>query len=144
MVEAVEVFSNGWIEHLKSPDPESDDILGLPDVYESLEEQKAVHRWIGISWVFARPVEFKEMTALMARGCYADLESNMEEELPIPILVIGTQIILSLHLLRNADQMLLEIITTQRKKSISEAFKYLEQTLKKYQGTVQICPRSHG
>jgi hypothetical protein len=50
MVEAVEVFSDGWIEHLKHPDPESY-IQGLPDAYESLEQQRTVHRWIGISWV---------------------------------------------------------------------------------------------
>jgi hypothetical protein len=89
MVEAVEVFSDGWIEHLKHPDPESY-IQGLPDAYESLEQQRTVHRWIGISWVFGRPVEFKEMTALMGRGCYADLESM--EEVPIPGLVLGTQL----------------------------------------------------
>lgn len=99
MVEAVEVFSSGWIAHFKlpgyrllyyrtmdsdsydspdSPDlPEPDDSLYLPKTHESLEDQKAVHRWIGISWVFVRPVEFKEMTALMARGCYADWESTL-------------------------------------------------------------------
>jgi hypothetical protein len=61
-----------------SPDlSEPDDSLYLPKTYESLEDQKAVHRWIGISWVFVRPVEFREMTALRARGCYADLESTL-------------------------------------------------------------------
>jgi hypothetical protein len=38
------------------------------------------------------------MTALMARGCYANLQSTMEEGLPIPSLVIGTQMFPSLSL----------------------------------------------
>jgi BTB/POZ domain len=42
MVEAVEMFSNDWIQHIKFPDPESGDIHGLPDAYESLEQQRTI------------------------------------------------------------------------------------------------------
>jgi hypothetical protein len=43
MVEAVEAFSCSWIEDLKT---------GIPTLYSTPEEQEAVHRWVGISWVF--------------------------------------------------------------------------------------------
>jgi hypothetical protein len=46
-------------------------------------------------------------------------------------------------MLKNADQVLLEIIVKQRETAISGVFKYLEQTLKKYQSAAQICPKSH-
>jgi hypothetical protein len=46
-------------------------------------------------------------------------------------------------MLKNADQVLLEMIATQRETAISGVFKYLEQTLKRYQSAAQICPKSH-
>jgi hypothetical protein len=80
MVEAVEVFSCSWIEDLK---------MSLPTLYSTPEEQEAVHRWVGISWVFGKRVEFKAMTQLIERGSNANLAENIEEGLPIPEILIS-------------------------------------------------------
>jgi hypothetical protein len=80
MVEAVEAFSCSWIEDLK---------IGIPTLYNTPEEQAAVHRWVGISWVFGKRVEFKAMTQLIERGSNANLAENIEEGLPIPDILIS-------------------------------------------------------
>jgi BTB/POZ domain len=73
MTEAVESFSEGWIDALKG---------GLPTKYTRDEEIWVVHYWLGISWVFGKDEEFKNMTALTERGCYAPLAEEIEESLP--------------------------------------------------------------
>jgi hypothetical protein len=80
MAEAVESFLDGWIEGLRK---------GLPTKYITDKEIQDVHRWLGISWVFGKEEEFKEMTKLTERGCYASLAEDIEEGLPIPDLIVG-------------------------------------------------------
>lgn len=89
MAEAVESLSDGWIEALRE---------GLPTKYETEKEApvgapvgaQIVHRWLGISWVFGKDQEFKAMSELIERNCYADLKEDIEERLPIPDLVLST------------------------------------------------------
>jgi hypothetical protein len=81
MAESVESFSDGWIDALKEY---------LPTKYVTQEDAQDVHRWLGISWVFGKDEEFKKMTALVERGCYAALAEDIEEGLPIPDLIVGT------------------------------------------------------
>jgi len=78
MVEAVEFFAESWIEGLKP---------GLPQNYGS--EKKIVHKWIGISWVFDRPSEFKSMTKLTGRGTEAGLVDEVDGRIPIPTIILG-------------------------------------------------------
>jgi hypothetical protein len=80
MVEAVESFSNGWINAIEK---------FLPAEYATLEDAEEVHRWLGIAWVFAREDEFGRMTELMERGCGEGLAESIEEVLPIPGLIVG-------------------------------------------------------
>jgi hypothetical protein len=80
MVEAVESFSNGWINAIEK---------FLPAEYATLEDAEDVHRWLGIAWVFAREDEFVRMTELMERGCGEGLAESIEEVLPIPGLIVG-------------------------------------------------------
>jgi hypothetical protein len=77
IAEAVESFSEGWIDALKE---------GLLTKYTTDEELWIVHCWLGIAWVFGR----KKMTALTERGCYAPLAKEIQEALPIPDLIVGT------------------------------------------------------
>jgi hypothetical protein len=85
MAEAVESFSDGWIEALKEY---------LPTKYITDQETRAgpliVYRWLGISWVFSRKEEFKEMTKLIELSCHANLKEDVEDGLPIPDLVLGS------------------------------------------------------
>jgi hypothetical protein len=80
MVEVVESFSNGWIDAV---------IDLLPARYATVEDAEDVHRWLGISWVFAREDEFRRMTELMERGCGEELVEDVEEALPIPGIIVG-------------------------------------------------------
>jgi hypothetical protein len=79
MVEAVEVFWSSWVEDLK---------IDLPKSYQP-DERETVHRWVGISWVFGKRVEFKAMTQLIERGAYANLAESIEEGIPIPGIIIS-------------------------------------------------------
>jgi hypothetical protein len=79
MVEAVEVFSCSWIEDLK---------IDLPKSYQP-HEREDVYRWVGISWVFGKRVEFKAMTQLIERGSNANLAESIEEGIPIPDILIS-------------------------------------------------------
>jgi len=81
MVEAVESFSDGWIDAIE------EDLL--PAGYATEEDAEDVHRWLGIAWVFAREDEFVRMTELMERGCWEGLAEDIEEDLPIPGLIVG-------------------------------------------------------
>lgn len=80
MTEAVESFSEAWISALTGD---------LEVQYCKRKEKDNVHRWLATSWAFGREKEFKEMTFLMERGCYANLTDVIEESLPIPQLVVG-------------------------------------------------------
>lgn len=80
LVEALEAYSDAWIENLK---PE------LLKRYVTESEVCDVHRWIGISWVFSKSDIFKPMTWLLERGCYDNIGIVIEDCLPIPEIVIS-------------------------------------------------------
>lgn len=80
LVESVEAYSDGWINNPK---------LSLPQKYFAKEEVLAVHKWISISWVFSLHDKFKSMTKLLELGCYDEIGGTIDEDLPIPEIVIG-------------------------------------------------------
>ncbi|KAE8453983.1 hypothetical protein EG329_007759 [Mollisiaceae sp. DMI_Dod_QoI] len=114
MVEAAEVFSESWIEHLK---------MSIPTEYVTPEDQTAVHKWIGISWVFGNRKEFQDMTMFVQRGCGSDLEEKIEEGLLIPDIIIDT-------------------ITQKRKDALFELYALVEQTIRRYQRQDIFCLRT--
>jgi hypothetical protein len=79
MLDAVEVFSDIWIKHLKPK---------IPETYTWYTLQ-----WLGISWVFSRANLFKQMTRIVGRECDTDLKDDLEcpDMVPqIPVRIIGT------------------------------------------------------
>ncbi|PMD57216.1 uncharacterized protein K444DRAFT_632349 [Hyaloscypha bicolor E] len=114
MVEAVESFSNGWIDAVEDL---------LPAGYATTEDVEDVHRWLGISWVFAREDEFVRMTELMERGCWEGLAEDIEEVLPIPGLIVET-------------------ILMKRQEALSDLYAFIEQTARRYQQSEICCPRT--
>jgi hypothetical protein len=76
MHEVVELFSDTWIDNLVKED--------LPESYSS----EAI-RWLLISWVFHRPVEFRAVSRVIESGCDETLEDDFDEGLPIPAPIIG-------------------------------------------------------
>jgi hypothetical protein len=81
MTEGVQSYSEGWIEALRED---------LPTKYVTGKDAQLVHRWLGISWVFERGMEFRTMTQLIERGCHSNLAEDIEEGLPIPDLIISS------------------------------------------------------
>lgn len=76
MTEAVEVFSDSWIEDLK---------IDIPTELS----QGGVFSWIGISWVFGKRVEFQKMTSLVLKQIHGDTLTATTIGLPIPNLICG-------------------------------------------------------
>jgi hypothetical protein len=76
MHEAVELFSDTWINNLMEE--------GLPKSYSS----EAI-RWLLITWVFHKPVEFKAVSRVIELGCDETVEDDFGEGTPIPATIIG-------------------------------------------------------
>jgi len=86
MVEAVESFSEFWIDHLLT---EQDFPDGFPDDIDPLYQQR-IHKWLAVSWVFRRKDEFTNITKAAIICCTSKLASEVGSELPIPGKIIGT------------------------------------------------------
>jgi hypothetical protein len=82
MVEAVESFSDGWIERLKKDMPTTYGLFGD-------ESKRKFHRWMPIAWVFNLQSEFKSVTQVVARATGAGLKNEIDSRLPIPSAVLG-------------------------------------------------------
>jgi hypothetical protein len=74
-LEAVEVFSDMWIDGIKS---------GIP---HSLMEN--LLRWLCIAWVFRRPTEFKRTTEIIEHESTGNVLMDLGYGLPIPSSVFG-------------------------------------------------------
>jgi BTB/POZ domain len=76
MHEVVELFSDTWIDNLAGE--------GLPLSYcpEAIS-------WLLITWVFHKPLEFREVSRVIELGCNETLEDDFDESLPIPPPVLG-------------------------------------------------------
>jgi hypothetical protein len=76
MLEAVEVFSDAWIEDLK---------VNLPEQFDDNMGQ-----WLAISWVFGKRVEFKTMTQYIEQQSDVSKIGNyFDPDLPIPHVIFG-------------------------------------------------------
>ena len=73
MVEALESYSDVWINKLKS---------NLPTEYITAEGEKLAFRWMEIAWVFGKAKEFNEMTSLVQRGALSDLNTDVAGAFP--------------------------------------------------------------
>ena len=80
MVEAVEAFSDMWIEKLKRDMP--------PDHYQPVE----TGQWLGISWVFGKGEEFKVVTMNLERHALAPWYDRGYRYggLPVPDIIFGS------------------------------------------------------
>jgi hypothetical protein len=76
MHEVVELFSDTWIDNLARE--------GLPLSYcpEAIS-------WLLITWVFHKPLEFREVSRVIELGCDETLEDDFDESLPIPPPILG-------------------------------------------------------
>jgi hypothetical protein len=77
MHEAVELFSNTWVDHLARKG------LLLSHCLESIS-------WLLITWVFHKPVGFRAVCRVIELGCDEKLEDDFNGSLPIPPPVLGT------------------------------------------------------
>jgi len=76
MLEAVEAFSEAWIEDLK---------VNLPEQFDD-----NTGRWLAISWVFGRRVEFTTMTQYIEQQSGVSWIGNyFDPDLPIPHIIFG-------------------------------------------------------
>jgi hypothetical protein len=85
MVEAVESFSNPWLDDLLTK-------VSLPSGYsrdDELDHQKTIRRWLAVSWVFKRPNEFSKSTAAAIMASGVILADKLYAELPIPEEVVS-------------------------------------------------------
>ncbi len=78
MHEVVELFSDTWINTLAKE--------GLPQSYST-----ETIRWLLISWVFHKPMEFQAVSRIIELGCDETLEDDFDESLPVPSPIIGRQ-----------------------------------------------------
>jgi hypothetical protein len=76
MHEVVELFSDTWIDNLARE--------GLP-----LSYCPEAFSWLLITWVFHKPLEFREVSRVIELGCDETLEDDFDESLPIPPPVLG-------------------------------------------------------
>jgi len=131
MAEVVESYSDGWIDGLMED---------FPTKYAFGDDTEIVHRWLGISWVFGKDDEFNELTQLVERGCWADLEGDLEEGLPIPDLIICTFLHPSTYSLENSQ--ILAYMLERRQGALFELYGMIEQTITRYQRSDTLCPRT--
>jgi len=77
MHEVVELFSDTWINTLARE--------GLPQSYST-----ETIKWLLISWVFHKPMEFQAVSRVIELGCDETLEDDFDESVPIPPHILGT------------------------------------------------------
>jgi hypothetical protein len=84
MVEAVESFSDSWINDLLTRGR-------LPIYLEigDIDGHIKLQRWLAVSWIFRRPDEFSKITAAAIIACGTNLANEFDAELPIPKTVLG-------------------------------------------------------
>jgi hypothetical protein len=68
--------------------------------FQSIALYHGEQQWVqrcGLNWGHTQTPgkEFKNMTQLVERGCYANLVEDIEEGLPIPDLIISTCVLIS-------------------------------------------------
>ncbi|KAK0108227.1 hypothetical protein ONS95_003046 [Cadophora gregata] len=81
MVEALESYSDTWINRLKPK---------LPTEYIKAEDEKLIFRWMEIAWVFGKSEEFKAMTCLVERAGYSELNNEVVGMYSVPSTIMGT------------------------------------------------------
>jgi hypothetical protein len=77
MLEAVELFSDLWIDNVKDEEP-------MPESFTD-----DVPPWLVISWVFQKPEEFKAMSRIIEQECDETLEDMFGDDLPVVPFIIG-------------------------------------------------------
>ena len=85
MVEAVESFSNPWIDNFLTRETLRTDYLD----FGIIGDRKRIQKWLAVSWVFRRPNEFSKFTAAAIIGCGSNVADELDAELPVPETVIG-------------------------------------------------------
>ncbi|KAE9378212.1 hypothetical protein N431DRAFT_399726 [Stipitochalara longipes BDJ] len=98
MHEAVELFSDTWINTLARE--------GLPQSY-SMETIK----WLLISWVFHKPMEFQAVSRVIELGCDEALEDDFDESLPVPSSITTTMLAHRAAAIENAILIVHNLIT---------------------------------
>jgi hypothetical protein len=124
MHEVVELFSDTWINTLAKE--------GLPQSYST-----ETIRWLLISWVFHKPMEFQAVSRIIELGCDETLEDDFDESLPVPSPIIGRQYQpLSFG---KATNSCIEIMLAHRAAAIENAILIVHNLIVRYSGPV-ICP----
>ena len=77
LLEAVELFSDLWIDNVKDEEP-------MPESFTD-----DVPSWLVISWVFQKPEEFKTMSRIIEQECDERLEDMFGDDLPVVPFILG-------------------------------------------------------
>jgi len=77
MLEAVELFSDLWIDNVKNEEP-------MPESFTD-----DVPPWLVISWVFQKPEVFKAMFRIIEQECDERLEDMFGDDLPVVPFILG-------------------------------------------------------
>ena len=77
LLEAVELFSDLWIDNVKDEEP-------MPESFTD-----DVPSWLVISWVFQKPEVFKAMFRIIEQECDERLEDMFRDDLPVVPFIIG-------------------------------------------------------
>jgi hypothetical protein len=131
LLEAVELFSDLWIDNVKDEEP-------MPESFTD-----DVPSWLMISWVFQKPVEFKAMSRIIEQECDERLEDMFGDDLPVFPFIIGRSFYF-VHGQSNLTNFGLETLKSYREKAIESAINVMHDLITKYSNPDKLlCPHQN-